>query len=201
MRSEILYCPHLGRDITALRAVAPEALVQVGEPTAPGCDGCLAMHLQAVRYALLEGAQALWVMEDDCAFTPHFTRDRWLADAAWAQAHGYDVLAGGCTRTYGERVVRDGILEVSAFHSAHCVVYFASGFARVLQAVQPLDLSLGRDCGLRCALVYPFVAVQAPAFSGILQQPVDYGPLYDAHEARLGHALGMRAPFQPMPVY
>jgi hypothetical protein len=125
-------------------------------------------------------------MEDDCNFTHHFSWDQWCADADWAQSHGYDVMAGGCTRTYDERKVRDGMIEVSAFHSAHCLVYFRFGYEKALNAVQPYDWSLGRDCGMRCVLVHPFVAVQRPSFSGILQQDVDYVPLYAAHEARLG---------------
>ena len=67
--------------------------------------------------------------------------------------------------------------------------------------MQPFDLSLGATCGLRCVLTWPFVAVQRPSFSGILQQPVDYVPLYAAHEKRLGHALGMLQPFAAMPRY
>jgi len=158
---------------------------------------------------MARGEDRVFVMEDDCAFAAAFDWERWNADADWAQSHGYDVMTGGCTRTYGEKVVRAyttgdrvvRLIEVSAFHSAHCVVYFQSGYAKALLAIQPYDLSLGKDCGLRCVLTWPFVAVQRPSFSGILRQPVDYVPFYEAHERRLGHALGMLEPFQPMPRY
>jgi hypothetical protein len=43
--------------------------------------------------------------------------------------------------------------------------------------------------------------VQRAVFSGILRQEVDYTPLYEAHERRLGHALGLLQPQMPMPVY
>ncbi len=77
------------------------------------------------------------------------------------------------------------MIEVSAFHSAHCVVYFESGYEKVFKAVQPYDWSLGRDCGMRCVLVHPFVAVQRASYSSILKQDVDYVPLYQQHEAAL----------------
>ena len=186
MRSVVLHAPHLGRDLSALHAAVPDLIVQTGAKTPRGEDGCLESHKAAIRDAMALGAAALFVMEDDCAFTKHFSLSRWLADAAWAQAHGYHVIAGGCTRTYDERRVRDGLFEVSAFHSAHCVVYFADGYERALHAVQPYDVSLGRDCGMRCLLAWPFVAVQRPSFSGILQCLVDYVPDYESHEAALG---------------
>lgn len=186
MRSVVLYAPHLGRDLSALRADVLGLETHVGLPTPLGEDGCLESHKAVVREALARGDKQLFVLEDDCQFTTHFDLATWHADADWAQAAGYDVMAGGCTRTYDERIVRDGMVEVSAFHSAHCVVYFRSGFEKALRAVQPYDLSLGRDCGMRCVLTWPFVAVQKPSYSGILRQMVDYVPHYVQHE----HALG-----------
>jgi hypothetical protein len=203
MRAVVLSCPHLHRDITALRDQIPDALVQIGLPTPHGHDGCLEMHKTAVRDAQAAQAPAVFVMEDDCQFTPAWDYARWQADAQWAQAHGYDVLVGGSTRTYKPRKVRHGLLEVRAFHSAHCLVYFASGYERVLDAVQPFDLSLGaevkseyptRYVGCRIVLTYPFVAVQRPSFSGILQKPVDYGPEYVGHEQYLRRTLRLAVP-------
>jgi GR25 family glycosyltransferase involved in LPS biosynthesis len=187
MRSVVLHAPHLGRDLRALHEAVPDLLIYEGERTPKGEDGCLEGHKTIVREAMELGERRVFVMEDDCEFTPHFDWERWQTDATWAEFHGYDVMVGGCTRTYGEKAVRYGMIEVSAFHSAHCVVYFASGYEKALKAVQPYDLSLGTICGMRCVLTHPFVAVQRPSFSGILQQDVDYVPLYERHEARLGH--------------
>lgn len=189
MRSIVLYAPHLGRDLSGLRAAVPHLEVLTGERTPRGEDGCLESHKAAIRLAIAAGAPRLFVMEDDCEFTRHFSWERWSADADWAEAQGYDVMAGGSTRTYNERWVHPGMLEVSGFHSAHCVVYFASGYEKALNAVQPYDISLGHDCGLRCALVHPFVAVQRASFSGILQQNVNYVPLYEAHERALARDI------------
>lgn len=185
MRSVILYCPHLKRDISSLQAKVPNVLLHVGQPTERGEDGCLESHKTIIRDAMLVGASRVFVMEDDCHFTEHFNLEQWEADAAWAEFNGYDVMAGGCTRTYDERVVRYGMLEVAAFHSAHCVVYFQSGYEKALRAIQPYDVSLGRDCGMRCVLVHPFVAVQKPSYSGILRTQVNYVPFYEQHEAAL----------------
>lgn len=186
MHSVILVAPHLDRDIRHLLKYVPSPQVLTGEKTPRGEDGCLDLHLAAIITAQQRLWPMVWVMEDDCAFTAHFTYDRWCIDARWAQGHGYDVLVGGSTRTYDERSVREGLLEVSAFHSAHCVVYFARAYEKIVRhAAQPYDLSLGRECGCRVALVHPFVAVQRPSFSGILQQQVDYVPLYAEHEERL----------------
>ena len=186
MRSVVLYCPYLSRNISGLHEVVPNLLIYVGEQTPKGEDGCLEGHKAIIREAMELGEPRIFVMEDDCEFTMHFDWHRWNADANWAEAHGYDVMAGGSTRTYNEKVVRDGMIEVSAFHSAHCLVYFASGYEKALKAMQPYDWSLGRDCGMRCVLVHPFVAVQRPSFSGILKQQVNYVPLYQKHEAVLG---------------
>ncbi len=189
MRSIILYCPHLGRDISGLRE-ATDAEIMLGEPTERGEDGCLEMHKAAVRSAMEQGDPSVFVMEDDCAFTEAFSPERWEEQARIAEAFAFDVLVGGSTRTYDERLIGlGGLVEVSAFHSAHCVVYFASGYEKILRAVQPFDLSLGRDCGCKIALAWPFVAVQRPSYSGILRQPVDYVPLYQQHEQELRRML------------
>ena len=193
MRSVVLYCPHLGRDLSQLRASVPGLLEHVGLPTPRGEDGCLESHKAIIREAMALDVDRVFVMEDDCYLTAAFDLARWTADADWAQAQGYDVMAGGCTRTYHQRAVRAGMIEVSAFHSAHCVVYFRSGYEKALQAIQPYDVSLGRDCGMRCVLTWPFVAVQRPSYSGILRQPVDYVPYYLQHEAALSELMAGRA--------
>lgn len=200
MKSYVIYCPHLNRDIRGILNAVPNPNILTGEKTERGEDGCLRCHHEIVRYAKKMAWPWVFVIEDDCAFTDAFIYEKWELDAFWAADHGYDVIVGGCTRTYGERIVRDGLIEVSAFHSAHCVVYLKSSYETILKTVQPHDLSIGR-LGARCLLTWPFVAVQAPSFSGILQKPVDYMPLYQAHEDRLGHALGLLEPQIAMPVY
>jgi len=210
MRSVVLYCPHLGRDLRGLHEVVPELLIYTGLPTERGEDGCLQGHQEIVAEAGALGESRVFVMEDDCKFTPNFSFSRWCENADWAQEHGYDVMVGGCTRTYDERIAGEQyeefkstpchrseyalrhlttFIEVSAFHSAHCIVYFQSVYDKLVHAVQPFDLSLGRNCGARCVLVHPFVAVQQASFSGILQQNVDYVPLYEQHERNLQRGL------------
>lgn len=182
VRAIILSAPHLKRDIRELRARVPNAEVLLGEQTPKGADGCLEMHKQAIRMARDAGDPAVFVMEDDCAFTDAFDLQRWIADAQWAADRGYDVLVGGSVKSYDTRVVREGLIEVSAAHSAHCLVYLASGYDKAQAAIQPYDVSLGRDCKLRTLLTYPFVAVQRAAFSGIQQKHVNYVPEYARHE-------------------
>jgi len=200
MKPVVIYCPHLNRDVRAILNAVPNPQIVTGEKTEPGEDGCLQCHHQAVRLAKLMGWESVFVMEDDCAFTSHFDFTQWQNDALWAEMHGYDVLVGGSTRTYNEKIVRRGLIEVTAFHSAHCVVYLESSYDTILKTTQPHDLSIGR-LGAKCLLTWPFVAVQRAVFSGILRQEVDYTPLYQAHEDRLGHALGLLEPRMPMPVY
>lgn len=203
MRSVVLHCPWLDRDISLLHEQIPNLEIFVGEWTPRGEDGCLQSHLEIVAETKAEGLDRVFVVEDDCEFTRHFSFERWCQDAEWAKTNGYDIMIGGSTRTYDERVVRDGMIEVQAFHSAHCIVYFESSFDKVQNAVQPYDYSLGnpptnpimgteRHTGCRIVLVYPFVAIQKPSFSGILREPVDYVPLYGKHEQELGHRLRMR---------
>jgi hypothetical protein len=191
VRSVILYCPHLGRDISGLLTAVPDAEILEGVKTLSGAVGCLEMHKEAVRLAQIDNDPYLFVMEDDCRFTSRFSLPQWQSDASWAEFHQYDVMVGGSTRTYDEKLVRLGMIEVSAFHSAHCVIYFKSGYDKILQAVQPFDYSLGHDTKCKCVLVYPFIAVQLASFSGILQQQVDYVPLYEQHERALAQVLGL----------
>lgn len=207
MRSFIIYCPHLNRDVRGLLNAVPNPQIWTGDRTERGEDGCLQCHQAIVALAKENGWPEVFVMEDDCAFSVNFHMPTWSWSLKWARENGYDVLVGGCTRTYDEKVVwqkghegRYALIEVSAFHSAHCVIYLSSSYDRVLQTTQPHDVMIGR-LGNRCLLTWPFVAVQAPSFSGILQQKVDYVPLYRAHEQRLGHALNLLEPYYAMPVY
>lgn len=204
MRSFIIYCPHLNRDIRGLLNAVPYPQIWTGQKTEHGADGCLSCHHEIVKEAQRSNAPFVFVMEDDCHFTNQFHLPTWGWAVEWALKHGYDIVAGGCTRTYDEKVVyhegKHAFIEVSAFHSAHCVAYLHTGYEKILRTVQPYDLSLGRT-GAKCLLTWPFVAIQRPSFSGILQQHVDYVPLYVAHEARLGHALGLLEPHVPMPAY
>ncbi len=192
MTNVILYCPHLNRDIRGLLNAVPKPRIWTGEPTEKGADGCLQCHQAIVRWAQAEGLPSVFVMEDDCQFTSHFTYARWMDNVRWAQDHDYDVLVGGCTKTYRERVVRRGLIEVKAFHSAHCIVYLESSYDKVLRTVQPFDVSVG-EMGCRVVMTWPFVAVQRPTYSGILQQDVDYVPLYQKHEQRLAQKFGLVA--------
>lgn len=192
MRAVILSAPHLKRDLRPILDQVPHAEIVLGEQTPRGEDGCLEMHKAVVRSAKAAGDSAVFVMEDDCCFTPHFDYARWLADAEWAQAQGYDGLVGGCVKTDDPQIVREGLIAVRAFRSAHCLVYFASGYDKVPAAIQPYDYSLGRDCGFRGVVAFPFVAVQRPSYSGILKRPVNYIPEYERHEAQLRHAFPHR---------
>ncbi len=192
MKNVILYCPHLNRDIRGLLNVIPNPQIWTGAQTPKGEDGCLQCHQAIVRHAQVSLWPSVFVMEDDCQFTGAFDYLRWWEAAVWAGDHGYDVLVGGCTKTYNEKVVAPGLIEVSAFHSAHCIVYLASSYEKVLKTVQPFDVSVGK-MGAKVVMTWPFVAVQRPEYSGILKQPVDYRPLYQRHEQQLGQRFGLVA--------
>lgn len=180
----IAFCPDLGRDIAAIRANVPHATVYSSGLVPKGEDGCLAAHQAIVRLAQSQDWPAVCVLEDDCEFTTHFVLEQWEADARWAERHGYNILTGGCIAAKAPRLVRSGLFAVHHFKSAHCVVYLRSAYPIVLTVGQPLDVSLGK-CGAKCVMTYPFVAVQAPGFSGIRKRPVDYRPRYRRYEQEL----------------
>jgi hypothetical protein len=184
VHSAILYCPHLDRDIRGILAHVPDPMILTGYPTKHGCDGCLDMHQRAVYLAMKNGWPSIFVMEDDCEFTPHFSMAQWEADGEWARRNGYGVITGGSVNTWNPKKVREGLIEVDTFCSAHCVLYLESGYAAAMQATQPYDMTLGR-----ALLTYPFVAVQKPSFSGILQQSVNYVPDYERHEMALARVV------------
>lgn len=193
MNAVILHCPPLGRDIGPLLAAVPDATVLTGgiEPS-----GCLKGHQAAVRMAADRGWSSVWVIEDDCRFLPAFSRARWEADAAWAWAHGYGVLTGGCVATVRPRPVRDGLVAVDRFHSAHCIAYHASAYEIAARMEDPLDVQLG-DLGARPVVTVPFMATQLPGYSGNEHRQVDYRAMFDRHEAYLRRVLRTRAVRRP----
>lgn len=177
----IAYCPDLGRDLAPILAQVPDAQVYSSGLVPKGEDGCLAAHQAIVRMAMAAKWPAVFVLEDDCCFTPAFNREAWEDAIDWMATHGYNILTGGCISAHGPRKVREGLLAVAWFKSAHCIVYRASAYPIVLRAGQPLDVSLGR-LGGKCLMTYPFVAVQQPCVSGILKRPVNYLERYARHE-------------------
>lgn len=173
----------------------PNLLIYEGVQTERGEDGCLLGHLDIIKDAQDAGAKMVFVVEDDCQFTDHWRWYEWQANALWAQEQGYDVLVGGCVQTYNPRVVRTRggtIIEVEAFHSAHCLVYMESAYDKIIDSArQPFDVSIGRDAHCRVVMTWPFVAVQCPSYSGILHKHVNYVPLYEQYEEHLGRQLGL----------
>jgi len=186
MYSVILHCPSLKRDISTLLKILPESQIYEGLRMTDGLEASKLAHHAIVQWAKAHKEPCVWVLEDDCLFTMDFSIVRWLDDADWAQRHGYDIMVGGSTKTYDEKQVREGMIEVSAFHSSHCVVYFESGYDKVLKSAAPIDWTPGRDNGARCVVVWPFVAVQAPSFSGCTGRYENYVPLYQQHQRHLG---------------
>lgn len=186
----IAHCPVLGRDISGLFKAVPHALVHIAARTTNGHDGCIAAHRAIVQMAREHGWPSVFVMEDDCAFTSAFSLEQWERDIRWAGKHGYNVIAGGCVSTRNPVKVRDGLFAVERFKSTHCVAYHESAYAVVDRVKEPIDLQLGLQGG-KCVVVHPFVAVQAPSFSGIQNRDVDYRPMYARHEAHLATLAGV----------
>lgn len=182
--ARIVHCPSLGRDLSPILAQVPDARVQLADRTPGTHAGCIGAHQAIVREAQAQRWPAVWVLEDDCSFTPAFSLAQWWADLGWAAAHGFTMLVGGCAAAAKPRRVRDGLVAVTRFKSSHCVAYLAAAYEIVLRLVEPMDLMLGR-LGGRPVVTVPFVAVQAPGFSGIQQRPVDYRGRYDRIEASL----------------
>lgn len=180
----ILHCPELGRDIAPLLARVPDAIVFRSARTPNGHDGCLAGHKAIVRMAIDEGWSGVFLMEDDCQFTPAFSRDQWDADVEWAGRNGYDVVTGGSVSTKNARQVRPGLFAVDRFKSTHCIAYLPPAYDVVRRLVFPIDLMIGR-LGARPLVTFPFVALQRPGFSGLLERFIDYTPEYDRHAAHL----------------
>lgn len=190
MVSEIIHCPALGRDISGLLKAVPDARIAVGERLLDGEAGCIAGHKDIVARAKSARLPMVFVMEDDCEFTEYFDYKTWCEQAEWAKTEGFDALVGGCVQTYHPRVVGPGLIAVSAFHSAHCIVYFESCYDIVPHVPGPFDLNLGKH-GAKVVMTFPFVAHQHPGFSGILGKDVDYVPLYKSYEENLGRMLGL----------
>jgi hypothetical protein len=199
MRSEIIYCPHLDRDVRGLLARVPNPRIRTGYKTVRGEDGCLESHKAIIRDAQRDGQPYVFVMEDDCAFTPAFDYQLWCGYAEWALQNGFDAVVGGCVLTYDQSIAfrnrpgavgLEAMIYVPKFHSAQCIIYLASGYEKALTAEQPWDVDLGQK-GVKTVLTYPFVAVQRPVYSGILSKDVDYRNYFQMHQDHLGQMFGL----------
>jgi hypothetical protein len=203
VKSFILYCPHLNRDIRGILAKVPNPQIITGYPTVPGEAGCLEMHKEAVRRAKMNGSFMVSVFEDDCKFTEYFDFALWNATGIWAEQNGYNVVQGGSVLTHNPRLVQHGKIAVDRACSAHCMIYLESAYDAILQAEQPFDLSIA-DKGAKPILVWPFVAIQGKGLSGIGRplesgasktyagpQEVDYEGMFKMHESYLAQSLGI----------
>lgn len=192
MHAAIVHCAELGRDLAPILARVPDAAVQLA-PRTPGTHaGCIAGHQAIVRQAKREKWSAVFVIEDDCAFTEAFSLEQWEKDVAWAGQNGYNVLVGGCVATRNARRARAGLAAIDYFKSSHCIAYLPSAYDVVLRLVEPMDVMIGK-LGAKPLVTVPFVAVQRPSFSGIQQRDVDYLPRYAQHEAHLAALFGRAA--------
>lgn len=206
LKSYVLYCPHLDRDIRGILARVPDPEIMTGYPTTPGEAGCLAMHQEVVRRARTLGLPYVFVMEDDCKFTDAFDWLEWKWMAEWARGAGYGVVHGGTVRTWNPRTVRAGAIAVDKACSAHCMIYTDRGYDAVLLAEQPFDVTIGEKGG-KPVVAWPFVAIQGKGMSGIGMpthggisktylgpQFVDYEGLFAVQERHLGEVLGLKRP-------
>lgn len=182
----VVHCRALGRSLDHIRAHVPDVLV-FDAPLAPRHAGCIAGHQYAVQLARQHGWPAVTVLEDDCQFTSAFSPGQWQADIDWAAAHGYTLVNGGCIRAAHPRPVRDGLVAVARFKSAHCVAYLPGAFGVVDRLVYPMDYMLG-PLGARAVVTVPFVAIQAPGVSGHLGRFTDYATEYAERERVLAGA-------------
>lgn len=180
----IVHCQALGRSLEHILDRVPDAVV-FDAPLAPNHAGCIAGHQHAVALARRHGWDAVTVFEDDCHFTDAFSTDQWCEDIDWASAHGFSMLNGGCYRVKQPRPVRDGLVAVTRFKSAHCVAYLPQAFGVVDRLVYPMDYMLGK-LGAQAVVTVPFVAIQAPGTSGHLDVFTDYADDYREQADRLG---------------
>lgn len=168
----VIQCPELGRDLSALRAAVPDARVWRAAHRPQAHEGLRGAYREIAQHARAERWPAIFLMEEDCAFTSHFARETWEREAEWAAQHGYNLVVGGCISAARPRQVRDGLFAVDRFKSSHCLLVLASAYPVFERLEYPADVSMGR-LGARSVVTYPFVAVQAPGFSGHLQRHTD----------------------------
>lgn len=187
----IMTCPELGRDLSPITARVAHATAFHSAFIPERHEGLRMAYRGVAQLARRSGWPAVFLMEDDCQFTEHFSLDRWMEDAGWAFSHGYTLLNGGVFSAANPRPVRAGLVAVDRFKSSHCMVVHASAYGVLEQLVYPVDVSMGR-LGAKCVVATPFVAVQGPVMSGHLGQFTDYRARYAESEASL-LALGRAA--------
>lgn len=156
-----------------------------------GKVGCSLSHQACIHLARARNAPAVWIMEDDCAFTEHFDLAGWERTIELAMCE-FDILVGGSANGQSpKRTSLSNLVEVAEWSSCHCWVVGAEAFADVL-ALDPrgdIDVTTSKMCSEgkkhRAAIRVPYVALQAPAHSDLLKKRVNYRQWFDAAEERL----------------
>lgn len=187
----ILTCQALQRDLSPIFHRVPDALTYQTEHLPEQHEGVRRGYQAVARMARANGWPAVFLMEDDCAFTEHFDRAQWEADAAWAFLHGFTLLNGGVFSAANPRPVRHGLVAVDRFKSSHCIVVQRSAFEVLERLEYPADVTMGQF-GAKPVVTVPFVAVQGKVHSGHLDRVTDYRARYAETEASL-RALGRAA--------
>lgn len=194
MRALIVHNPESKRNIEAIQKAVPYAEV-LPAVMVPGCPhlGCALSHQEAISQAIEAGEDRVWVLEDDCLFTPAFSLDRWHAHVELLMSSDFDMLHGGVLKLAGigrtlddpgkpERVA-DGLMGGGQNWSSHCVVYKRSAFWPMVkpqaptkefgQVGIPIDIRAGA-AKLKALVTVPFMAIQSPGYSSVGRGYFDY---------------------------
>jgi len=154
---------------------------------ANGVVGCSRSQKSIVQRAKDEGWPAVWIMEDDCVFTPHFDLQNWIQTVHQALEAGYQVVVGGSAN--GQQPSKSQIrhlVTVQGFSSCHCWVLRADGYEAVLGVDEtvPIDVAVSQ-LKLTKACRVPLIARQLPSMSSIQHIFEDYTILFDQAERNM----------------
>jgi len=154
---------------------------------ANGIVGCSRSHKRIIQRAKDAGWPAVWIMEDDCVFTPHFDLQDWTQTVHQALDAGYHIVVGGSAngQTPSKSPIQH-LVTVQGFSSCHCWVLRADGYDAVLNVndTLPIDVAVSQ-LALTKACRVPLIARQQPSLSSIQHIFEDYTILFDQAERNM----------------
>lgn len=168
-------------------------LEQAWTPEIPGLPtvGCALAHQIAVHRAALAGDAWVLVLEDDFELAPGFDISKALDLIQAGEDLGFDALYGGTVSHAAEvvatyrppEVESRRIVETTTYLSSHFVVYYRSGYEKVLAwpigtTADLYTRSRRPKDAMRRGLAVPFLATQRDGFSDTNRRAVEFDGIW-----------------------
>lgn len=159
----------------------------------PGWIGCYKSHIKILQEADNLNLDTVLVLEDDCMISNvEQFENRWCQIKQWLDTNldKWDIFLGGNMRHFDNahlpRIInRDlNLVQLSLTYGTHFTYYNKSTYHHILNQpmINPIDWFSEHFC---VVVPCPYLAVQRPGFSDIVQRDTPWGNLFADTENQL----------------